>query len=72
MSKTLYIIVALIIIFSFLLGLNANIRLQKIESQKQTSFTEDQIKKLAQEETVKIINQLIANQQAQQTPVEPK
>ena len=55
---TPYLLIAVLII-SFLLGLNANLRLSKLEVPKPLTFTEDNIRKIAQEETIKIITLII-------------
>ena len=59
---TPYLLIAVLII-SFLLGLNANLRLSKLEASASLTFTEDNIKKIAQEETIKIINEIVRQQQ---------
>lgn len=66
-SKTLFYILFGILVLSFLLGLNASLRINKIEIPKIITFTETDIRKLADEETIKIINEIVKQQQAEQT-----
>ncbi len=65
MSKPIQALLFLIGLVALLLGVDANIKFSKIEKQNQLSFSESQIRVMAQQETTNIINQIVAQQTQQ-------